>query len=234
MITDGSLALKRPLNPRQAEMEAYLSSEGGYWLQNDIWHTDSEAYRASGIRKSRRDGILADLSGYPDNCLKQELKYYLLCSLKNQWRSPAYVQDVLMTPIRLLGERIAGLDACHSFTEIEENRMLPLPDGTTPAVAAVYHGLIKTVREFFEDYYDDRDELEKDVWHALKIPGTKLSAAMKRKHPSMVFTAIPDDYRSMVKRFMKRLVIRRSWSYCSEMLMYIRYFFRAFLRAWLR
>ena len=34
----------------------------------------------------------------------------------------------------------------------------------------------------------------------------------------------------MVKRFMKRLIIRRSWSYCRETLMYIRYFFKAFYR----
>ncbi len=228
MITDGSSALKLSWDLKRAEMEAYLSSEGGYWLQNDIWHTDSEAYRNSGIRKSRRDGILADLSGYPDNGLKQELKYYLLCSLKNQWRSPAYVQDVLRAPIRLLGENIAVSGAYHSFTEIEESHLRPLPDDTAPAVADLYHGLIKTIRRFFEDYYDDRDELEKDVWHALKIPGVKLSATIKREYPSISFTSISVAYRSMVKRFMKRLVFRRSWSYCAEMLMYIRYFFRVF------
>src|SRR5699024_5183029 len=44
------------------------------------------------------------------------------------------------------------------------------------------------------------------------------------------FQEIPDAYRQSVKRFMKRLVIRRSWSYCREMLMYIRYFFNVFYR----
>ena len=29
MITEGSAALKMPWNPRQAEMEEYLSAEGG-------------------------------------------------------------------------------------------------------------------------------------------------------------------------------------------------------------
>ena len=228
MITDGSSALKLPSNPRWDEMETYLSSENGYWLQNDIWRTDSDAYRASGIRKSRREGTLVDFSGYPDNGLKQELKYYLLCSLRNQWRSPAYVQDVLMAPIHLLGENLAKSGTCHSFTEIEESQLHPLPDDTAPAVAVVYHGLIKTIRGFFEDYYDDRGELEKDVWHALKIPGVKLSATIIRQCPSINFTEIPEAYRPMVKRFMKRLVFRRSWSYCREMLMYIRYFFRVF------
>ena len=81
---------------------------------------------------------------------------------------------------------------------------------------------------FFTDYYDGREETEKDVWQALKIPGAKLSAAMKRQHPGMNFMEIPDAYRESVKRFLKRLVVRRSWSYCKEMLMYIRYFFEVF------
>ena len=51
MITDGSSALELLLDPKRAEMEAYLSAEDGYWIQNDIWRTDSEAYRASGIKK---------------------------------------------------------------------------------------------------------------------------------------------------------------------------------------
>jgi integrase len=56
----------------------------------------------------------------------------------------------------------------------------------------------------------------------------KLSAAMKREQPTLKFTGIPEIYRPSVKRFMKRLIIRRSWSYCRETLMYIRYFFRVF------
>lgn len=84
MITEGSSALKLPLNPVQAEMEKYLSAEGGYWIRNDIWRTDSEAYRAGGLRKSRRDGVFADFTECRNANMKLELKYYILCSLKNQ------------------------------------------------------------------------------------------------------------------------------------------------------
>lgn len=228
MITEGSAALKLSSNPRQAEMETYLSAEGGYWLQNDVWRTDSEAYRASGLRESRRDGVLADFTACQNVYMKLELKYYILCSLKSQWKSPAYVQDVLMSVIRLVGRNAASSDAYSSFEEIGQSITEPLPEDTEPTVAAAYVGFLKGIKEFFADYYDDREETEKDVWHALRIPGVKLSAAMKRQQPSMNFLEIPDAYRTSVKRFMKRLVIRRSWSYSREMLMYIQYFFRAF------
>lgn len=228
MITEGSSALKLPLNPRQDEMEKYLSAEDGYWIQNDIWRTNSEAYRTSGLRESRRDGVLADFTECRNAYMKLELKYYILCSLKNQWKSPAYVQDVLVSAIRLAGRNIASSGAYSSFEEIGQSMTEPLPEGTEPTVAVVYVGFLKGIQAFFADYYDGREETEKDVWHALKIPGVKLSAAMKRQNPSMNFQEIPDAYRMSVKRFMKRLAIRRSWSYCREMLMYIQYFFSVF------
>ncbi len=228
MITEGSAALKMPWNPRQAEMEEYLSAEGGYWLENDIWRTDSEAYRSSGLRRSRRDGVLADFTGCRNASMKLELKYYILCSLKNQWKSPVYVQDMLVSVIRLVGQGIASTGIYSSFGETGQSMAEELPEDTGPTVAALYRGFLKGIQAFFTDYYDGREETEKDVWQALKIPGVKLSAAMKRQHPGMSFMEIPEAYRGSVKRFLKRLVVRRSWSYCKEMLMYIRHFFEAF------
>lgn len=228
MITEGSAALKMPWNPRQAEMEEYLSAEGGYWLENDIWRTDSEAYRSSGLRRSRRDGVLADFTGCRNASMKLELKYYILCSLKNQWKSPVYVQDMLVSVVRLVGQGIASTGIYSSFGETGQSITEELPEDTEPTVAALYRRFLKGIQAFFTDYYDGREETEKDVWQALKIPGVKLSAAMKRQHPGMSFMEIPEAYRGSVKRFLKRLVVRRSWSYCKEMLMYIRYFFEAF------
>ena len=89
MITEGSSALKLPLNLWQEELEKYLSAEDGYWIRNDIWRTDAEAYRAGVVRESRREGILADFTECRDVYMKLELKYYILYSLKSQRRSPA-------------------------------------------------------------------------------------------------------------------------------------------------
>lgn len=228
MITDGSSALKLSVDSKKAEMETYLSAENGYWIENDVWRTDSAAYKAGKIRKSRREGVLADFSGSPDTYMNLELKYFVLSSLKNQWRSPAYVQDVLMKPIRLIIRNVVSTGFFDSFASVEQDGGSPLPKDIEPSVASVYSGLLNVLKVFFLDFYDDREETDKDVWHALKIPGVKLSAAMKRQNPSMNFLKIPEAYRISVKRFMKRLIVRRSWSYCREMLMYIRYFFRVF------
>ena len=86
-------------------------------------------------------------------------------------------------------------------------------------------GRAKTI---LADIYDIGDETEKDLWRALRIPGARLSAAQKRAKPTLRFTDIPEFYKETVKRYLRRMVVKRSWSHCSEMLRYVRTFFRLF------
>ena len=230
MITEGSSALNLSINPKRVEMEAYLSAEDGYWIKNDIWETDSKAYRASGLDEPYKVGVLADFSSYRSGLMKLEIKYYLLFSMKHKWKAIEYVQKSLKSSIVMAGTLLTEEKPDKSFCELDTSIGRLVPEGTAPDVKRLYNCLVVDMHRFFQEYYDDREETEKDIWNALKIPGVKLSAAMKRKHPRMNFLEIPEAYRRSVRRFMKRLVVRRSWSYCVEMLMYIRYFFRTFYK----
>ena len=229
MIVEGSSALKPQTNPKWAEMEAYLSSEGGYWLQNDIWRADAAAYITAGIGQVRKQTVsVVDFSSFQNEDLKLEMKYFLLYGLKHKWRTPFHLQNIQKTAVRLLGERIGSDSEISSFAQCEEDETDDPGESEKDAPRNQYRILRREVISFFRDFYDEREETEKDIWHALRIPGVKLSAAMKREQPTLKFTGIPEIYRPSVKRFMKRLIIRRSWSYCRETLMYIRYFFRVF------
>lgn len=229
MITEGSSALKRSLNPKRAEMEVYLSSEGGYWLLNDIWRADANAYITAEIGPVRKQAVsVVDFSSFQNEELKLEMKYFLLYGLKHKCRTPFYLQNIQKTAVRLVGERMGSDSGISSFAQYEDDETDDPGESERDAPRNQYRILRREVISFFRDFYDEREETEKDVWHALRIPGVKLSAAMKREQPTLKFTEIPEAYRSSVKRFMKRLIIRRSWSYCRETLMYIRYFFRAF------
>ena len=229
MIVEGSSALKPQTNPKWAEMEAYLSSEGGYWLQNDIWRADAAAYITAGIGQVRNQTVsVVDFSSFQNEDLKLEMKYFLLYGLKHKWRTPFHLQNIQKTAVRLLGERIGSDSEISSFAQCEEDETDDPGESEKDAPRNQYRILRREVISFFRDFYDEREETEKDIWHALRIPGVKLSAAMKREQPTLKFTGIPEIYRPSVKRFMKRLIIRRSWSYCRETLMYIRYFFRVF------
>jgi len=214
------------------QMKDYLSSEGGYWLREDIWMIESAEFRQGGLSAGKyKNGTLADFSGYKKECMKVEAKYYLLYCIKNGWFSPFQVYNKMTTVIRLIGENLADKGEWNSFNEIGSKVSEVPKDSVTAGVLQRYEVLKKQMIRFFTDFYDERDEFEKDVWHANRIPGVKQSAAEKRVHHSINFEEIPVYYREMVKRFMSRLIVRRSWSYCKEMMMYIRYFFRTFYRS---
>lgn len=232
MTTIGSAALQPVTDPRHEKMAEYLSAESRYWLENDEWRADTAAYRQTGLRDVRFEkAVLVDFSSYRNERLKLEMKYFILYGLKHKWRSPYDLQNMQKPAVRMLGEGLGSNLELSSFSQVDPDGEGDMPDDCAGRVLCrEYRKLRHGVVEFISGLYDEREETEKDVWYALKIPGVKLSAAMKRQHPSMNFMEIPAVYRESVKRFMKRLVTRRSWSYCKEMLMYIRYFFRIYYK----
>lgn len=230
MITYGNLALNVQSDPKHEMMIEYLSAENGYWLENDEWMADSSAYISTGLRTVRsQEQSIVDFKSYKNEALKTEMKYFILYGLKNKWRSPCVLQNNQKAAVRMIGERLGSNPAVSSFSEFYEMDESDIPDESIGETLLKQYKMLRNgIIAFIADIYDEREETEKDVWKASKIPGAKLSATMKRKKTSMHFEDIPDAYRPMVKRFMKRLIVRRSWAYCEDMLMYIRYFFNIF------
>ena len=213
------------------EMTKYLSSEGGYWLREDKWMIESEAFEKANLKAGKyRNGLLADFSTYTKERMKTEMKYYLLCSMKNKILSPFNVYNVMTTAIRMIGENLAGRGTHESFAEMECEGTDVLKNGVTPCVFQKYQTLKRQIISFCHDFYDEREEMEKDVWQLASIPHVKQSAASRRMNHSLDFREIPEYYRDMVKQYTARLIARRSYSHCSEKLVYIRYFFRVFYK----
>lgn len=229
MGTTAALAQYSAFDDKYNQMMEYLSAEGGYWKDNDKWYMDADSFMEAGIPVPKPGRwLLADFGSYKEGRLKEEMKYFLLHSVKDRIIEPLSVYQNYQRAIPNIGKLLSlirnvesfnGLDTCDR--ELEKAR---LSDTERLRYLQLKHGAAK----FITDYYGDRDEMENDVWRAARILGTKVSAAGKRGKVSISFERIPLYYREMVKRFMSRLVIKRSWSYCTEMMMYIRYFFKVF------
>lgn len=175
------------------EMTKYLSSEGGYWLREDKWMIESEAFVKADLQAGKyRNGLLADFSGYTKEQMKIEMKYYLLYSMKNKILSPFNVYNVMTTAIRMIGENLVGRGSYDSFGEMEPEGTEILKNPVTPCVLQRYQTLKKQTVSFFQDFYDEREETEKDVWQLARIPGIKQSAASKRINHSLDFREIPE------------------------------------------
>jgi len=61
--------------------------------------------------------------------------------------------------------------------------------------------LFNIIFSFFLNYYDTREETEKDIWDVRKIPGTRITEN-KFGH-SLNFSKIPIPFRSLTKRYLK-------------------------------
>lgn len=232
MITDGTSAIAyydEMSDDKQDRIRDYLSSEGGYWLNNDQWYLNDESFGMGGIKVTERGRwLMADFSAYRSERLKNEMKFYLLYSMKHGKTTAVGICQNYRRAIANIGF-LSAESAESSFVNLSASDDLNGLE-TSETEKRAYLSLKRMAIRFITDFYDDSSETERDIWHAANIPEAKLSATAKRTKPSLNFEVIPKNYRGMVKRFMSRLIIKRSWSYCAEMLMYIRYFFGAFYR----
>jgi len=211
------------------QMMKYLSTEGGYWKDNDRWYMDADSFVEAGMSVSNQGHwLLADFSSYKKERLKDEMKYFLLYSMKDAIIEPISIYRNYRQAIPNMGKLLSTIRGIESFSGLDTCDRELEDAGLNSTEKRSYLELKHGVTRLITDYYSDHDEMGKDVWRAIRIPGAKISAAAKYQKPSMSFVKLPPCYREMVKRFMRRLVIKRSWSYCTEMMVYIRYFFEAF------
>lgn len=221
------------------QMLLFLKEDEGYWLDNDTWDVQDSVFATYGLTISERySSKHIHFSTFKEELLKNEAKFYLVYSMKKQLLSPLTVFKNFKAPLDYLGSFMNAHGKGTSFNGIEigdvqlvqflKNSRLytKKPD----CEAYRYHLLFERgLLRFITSYYDEREETEKDVWTAVKIPGARVSAAEKSgARRNLNFHDVPGYYREMTKRFLRSLVTRRSWSYCCETLMYIRYFFSVF------
>lgn len=221
------------------QMLLFLGEDEGYWLDNDTWDVRDSVFATYGLTINKRHSAKQiHFSTFKEERLKNEAKFYLAYSLKNRLLSPDYVFNNFKVPLDYLANfmNIHGKGTSFNGMEIGDMQLVRFLKNrgiyTGEADGEVYRNHLKFrngLLRFITAYYDEREETEKDVWIAMNIPGTRVSAAEKSGTRRILnFHDIPEYYREMAKRFFRNLVTRRSWSYCCEMLMYIRYFFGVF------
>ncbi|MBT9132653.1 MAG: Tyrosine recombinase XerC [Syntrophomonadaceae bacterium] len=237
MLNNGALALKEQDTGRYGEILSYLSEDDGYWIENDVWEVQNKAFTDNGLFPYlRKAATKIDFSHYAEETIRNEVKYYLLSSLKKGDLKLGNVLNIYSMPIKRLGEYVNALDI-RGIKELKEDERLIMYLNQHYAKRkgccknwTHYLSFKNGITEFIHDFYDEREEMEKDVWYAAKLPGVRISACDRRGRGSISFADIPGYYRPMAKRYLGKLITRRSWSYCGETLVYLKYFFGTFYR----
>lgn len=196
---------------RRTEMEAFLQDT--YW-DNDVWDIKNpffDEYRSAAKYTSRQ----IVFSEYPD-LLKLELKYYLAKRISKKTMQLSTLcsdyQFMARLFIHFLKEFYPEL---RSFSEIRVEEMQPqwlgyieregYQNSRTGYMAQIYRPYL-----FFSDFYDTRDEFEKDIWDCRKIPC--IDIPVNSANYFINFTTVPPAFREMVQQYIKLRITTNSLS----------------------
>lgn len=87
-------------------------------------------------------------------------------------------------------------------------------------------GIFNQLYLFYKNFYDTRNEYEKDIWDCRKIQGAKIT--QDGSDYSLSFTDIPDCFRELAKRYIKFRTTTNSQGQCKTDIMALRLFLNFF------
>lgn len=215
------------------EIINYLNQNDGYWLDNDKWDLMKDFFTNEQIRNR----AYIDFSKFSNVLLKNEMKYYILYNFKEQRLSEKYIISLTDT-FKLLSEFLDKYYfSVRSFSEIIYEEFykkwkIYLFNKGMKINLKEFHGYkianILLVIKFINQFYDTREEIEKDIWYFKNIKGIKISATQSNRANRLNFTCVPDYYRDLVKRYFKTIITKKSASLCTSILSILKYFFMSF------
>lgn len=215
------------------EIIEYLKQDNRYWLENDKWDLTKEFFIGIKIYNSR----YIDFSYFKNEYIKNEVKYYLLFYFKKQYIKKTHLLNVSYK-FNHMGVFFEKYYQCvNSFIEINNKKTLLIKWENYLVVSKIntnnslrsYSATLNSLYDFITNFYDDREETEKDIWNCKKIKGAKYPATGRLSgNVTLNFTSIPLYYREEIKRYFKTRITKRSYGLNEETLKIVKYFFSSF------
>ncbi|MEK3995917.1 tyrosine-type recombinase/integrase [Psychrobacillus sp. FSL K6-2365] len=218
----------QPSNIKIKAINEFFNINDHYWSQ-DVWRSDN---LPEGIDRINEKNRTINFEVFLETSLKNEIKFYLANRVINKSFATSSVFSGIRHSVSRLSKFIQEkYPTLKSFIDIPKesfilNYRTYLINSTNLKVYypskndsngkyyirnsylfTVYNNLY----DFYLDYYDDRDEFERDIWRAerLNIDYVKTNSSTK-----LDFTCIPIVYRPLVKRYIwLRVVNQQSLSF---------------------
>jgi site-specific recombinase XerD len=230
--------IKSNQQSRYEEIIEYLKQDDRYWLENDKWNIKDRVFEKTEYKVSVKN---IKLDFIKSETLKNEVKYYLIYSLKNKFISLSAILNEYQYAIRYLIQFIE-LNKYNTMSFFNINiepirwKMFMLQNGfktTSKGILScngMYREMYHLISDFIKDFYDDREETEKDIWYSKNIKGAKVpaSGASHSNYNAINFSYMPMYYRETVKKYFKTIITKKSWMTCYHTAKYLSYFFNYF------
>ena len=221
---------------KYSEIIEYLKQDNGYWLENDKWDLTKDFFYGKTIRFTR----YINFSNFKSEIIKNELKYYVVFNFKENLIKPQSMINNVAKLFKNLSEFFniyIKTDSLRGFDLEKANKkwfMFLIKKGfkitDNKLSSPEYNCILNTVNSFIQDFYDDREETENDIWYSKNINGSKIPAS-GANHPNNLainFNNIPIYYRDTVKKYFITIITKKSWNHCYQILNNINYFFKKF------
>lgn len=219
----------------EVKLQEIQSNLEGY-CENDIWDIKSQYFKDI-IGDNYTGGIRnINFTAFPYK-LKDEMKFYILYRLKSKEIATCTIIKAYCSPFKQVS---AFLDKYYSninsFIELDINKALiqlrsfllerniQLRTHKSSRSFTRFETLLNQVYKFYIDFYDTRDEYEKDIWDIRIIAPSKVLRHVS--HYRLNFTAIPLPFMNVVKRYIKFRLIHVSHGQCRTDIMGIQLFLK--------
>ncbi|NGU53386.1 tyrosine-type recombinase/integrase [Clostridium perfringens] len=218
------------------EIIQYLSQDNGYWLENDIWNVSDSIFS----KEEYKTGVSSiKLDFIKNERLKNEVKYYLVYSIKNKYATLSLILNERQYAIKYLIDYIEKFcSGSNSLNDISiENykwKLFLINEGLSlnkkqEINNVTYRCIYNVLPNFIKDFYDDREETKKDIWYSKNINGAKIPATGVHGVGGHInFESVPMYYRDTVKRYFKTIITKKSWNHCHQIISHLNYFFNTF------
>jgi integrase len=227
--------IKSNQKSKYEEIIEYLKQDNGYWLENDKWDLTKDFFVGRVIRNTRN----FNFSNINNEFLKNELKFYIIYSFKEKLLKDSYVACLASTLNHFSNflnsyylkyitfSIINGDDFKFKFKNYLV--IIGFKMSYKGKINAYEMNNILYVLDFIKDFYDDREETEKDIWYSKNIKGAKIPASgVHGANGHINFVDIPIYYRDTVKRYFKTIITKKSWNHCHQIISHLNYFFSIF------
>ena len=208
------------------EMIKYLNQDNEYWLQNDKWDMwKIYQYDLKQIRGKR----YLEFSGFDNDNIKLEFKYMIVFCVKNRYFKVKDFMNYAQASLNSFKKYIEK-ENISSITEIEmyHFHMYLLNQKQLSQISCKsYLNKFVTGIQIIKDFFDNRNEIEKDIWNCKKITGIRIPANSEKGYV-IDFNRYPQFYRECLKRYFRTIITKKSISQCINIHTALVGFFEAF------
>ncbi|MFG3613371.1 tyrosine-type recombinase/integrase [Rummeliibacillus stabekisii] len=209
--------LLEPKSSKRTEMKDFINGYlDGFWVK-DVLSFKESPYCNLEVEKDRKIFSILDFTNIKSETIKLEFKYFFAYQIESKVINPrttwlqyahcfrkfiAFINQEKVLKDSIVEIRKEELLTIYRSWMVKNNFKITRANWKNKQqnVVAAAISFFNSVYDFFFDFYDEREEFEKDIWNFDRLGVDFNEASTKR---CLDFTAIKEPWKAVTKRYIK-------------------------------